>query len=111
MEILIIVALFVALAVLAPRFGVDSRDRLPAREEDLAALGLAWDARPDGARPARAGGGGRPHDRQQLLRLQILANVFVSQRPPACMHFARQNALERAPLRLEGLRFLHAQGS
>jgi hypothetical protein len=56
MELLIIVALLVALALLAMRFGADSRDRTRAGEEDFAALGLAWDGSPTGERPAN----GRP---------------------------------------------------
>jgi hypothetical protein len=42
MEVLVVVALLCALAVLAARWGVDSRESLRSKEEELAALGLTW---------------------------------------------------------------------
>jgi hypothetical protein len=51
MELLIIVALLVALALLALRFGADSRDRPRGHEESQAAFGLTWAGGPAGAPP------------------------------------------------------------
>lgn len=42
MEALLILSLFVALALLAARFGHDSREKLASREEALAHQGFAW---------------------------------------------------------------------
>jgi hypothetical protein len=43
--IIVLLALF-ALAALAPRFGFDSRESAPSREEELAALGMTWVTKP-----------------------------------------------------------------
>ena len=43
MEPLIALGLLCALAVLAARWGVDSRESLASKEEQLAALGVTWD--------------------------------------------------------------------
>ena len=61
MEILVIVSFFIGLAILAPRFGHDSRDRLASDEDGMAARGFAWGDEADphaaaprvAARPAR----------------------------------------------------------
>ncbi|HET6315775.1 MAG TPA: hypothetical protein VFG86_04910 [Chloroflexota bacterium] len=42
MEALLILSLFLVLAVLAARFGHDSRERLTSSEEALARHGFAW---------------------------------------------------------------------
>ena len=42
MGLLIIVIALCALALIAPRFGDDSRDRLHSREEDAAGWGVTW---------------------------------------------------------------------
>ena len=42
MELVFIVTLLIALAVLALRFGYDSRDRLDSAEERQARHGLVW---------------------------------------------------------------------
>jgi hypothetical protein len=42
MEGLFVLALFVALAILSLRYGVDSRDGLRSKEHDLAARGVTW---------------------------------------------------------------------
>ena len=41
-EGLIVLALFVALAILAVRYGADSRDGIRSREHDLALRGMTW---------------------------------------------------------------------
>jgi hypothetical protein len=46
MEVLLIVSSFVAVAVLAARFGYDSREQLPSLEESLAKQGFAWQGDP-----------------------------------------------------------------
>ena len=46
MEVLLIVSSFVALAVLAARFGYDSREQLPSVEDLLAKQGFAWQGDP-----------------------------------------------------------------
>ena len=46
MEVLLIVSSFVALAVLAARFGYDSREQLPSVEALLAKQGFAWQGDP-----------------------------------------------------------------
>ena len=43
MEALVILSLFVALAILAARFGHDSREHLGSAEEVFARRGIAWD--------------------------------------------------------------------
>jgi hypothetical protein len=43
MELLVVFAFFVALMLLAARFGADSRDYVPSDEERLAALGFTWE--------------------------------------------------------------------
>ena len=42
MEALLILSLFLALALLAARFGHDSREHLASAEEALARQGFAW---------------------------------------------------------------------
>jgi hypothetical protein len=42
MEALLIVGLLLALAILAARFGHDSREHIASQEELLAQRGLAW---------------------------------------------------------------------
>jgi hypothetical protein len=42
MELLLVLALLCALGLLAARWGVDSRESLRSKEEQLAALGLTW---------------------------------------------------------------------
>ena len=42
MEVLVILSLFIGLAILATRFGYDSRNRIRSAEERLGAQGLAW---------------------------------------------------------------------
>jgi hypothetical protein len=42
MELLIVVGGFIALAVLAPRLGRDTRERLISQEERFASNGFAW---------------------------------------------------------------------
>jgi hypothetical protein len=46
MEVLLIVSAFLALALLAARFGYDSREQLPSMEESLAKQGCAWQGDP-----------------------------------------------------------------
>jgi len=46
MEVLLIVSSFVALAVLAARFGYDSREQLLSIEESFAKQGFAWRGNP-----------------------------------------------------------------
>ena len=46
MEVLLIVSSLVALALLAARFGYDSREQLPSLEESLAKQGFAWQGDP-----------------------------------------------------------------
>ena len=46
MELLVIVFALCVLGLLATRFGYDSRDGLRSREEEAAAAGMFWDARP-----------------------------------------------------------------
>ena len=46
MEALVVVGLLVALAVAAPRWGVDSRSTLASRELEQATFGLSWAVRP-----------------------------------------------------------------
>jgi hypothetical protein len=71
-EGLIVLALFVALALLAVRYGADSRDGIRSKEHDLALRGVAWrDPGPrrrssDGA-VARAGLGLAPATRPTPL--------------------------------------------
>jgi hypothetical protein len=43
MELLVVLGAFIALAVLAPRFGQDSRDGIRSVEEVLALRGVRWD--------------------------------------------------------------------
>jgi hypothetical protein len=45
-EALVVVGLLVALAVAAPRWGVDTRPTLASRELEQATFGLGWAARP-----------------------------------------------------------------
>ena len=47
MELLVILSLFIGLAILAVRYGYDSRDRLRSAEELLGTQGLAWGSRAD----------------------------------------------------------------
>ena len=42
MEALLIVSLLIVLALVAPRFGHDSREQLASNEEALARWGFAW---------------------------------------------------------------------
>jgi hypothetical protein len=51
MELVVFVAVLVALVALADRFGVDSRDKLESHEADLAALGFTREQRAS-TRPA-----------------------------------------------------------
>jgi len=44
MALLLIIAYLLTLAILAPRFGRDSRDYPRSAEETLAHLGVRWDA-------------------------------------------------------------------
>src|SRR5260370_35192956 len=46
-ELLVILRLFIGLAILAVRYGYDSRDRLRSAEELLGAQGLAWGSQAD----------------------------------------------------------------
>jgi hypothetical protein len=43
MEVVVVLAVLCVLAVLAGRWGVDSRELPPSKEQELAALGLTWD--------------------------------------------------------------------
>jgi hypothetical protein len=45
MEALVILSLFLVLALLAARFGHDSREQLASAEEALARQGFAWEDR------------------------------------------------------------------
>jgi hypothetical protein len=45
MELVIFIAVFVALAALSERFGVDSRDNLRSQEAELDALGFTREQR------------------------------------------------------------------
>jgi hypothetical protein len=45
MELLIVMAFLVGLAVAAPRWGSDSRLCAPSKERDQARLGLVWQHR------------------------------------------------------------------
>jgi hypothetical protein len=45
-ELLVIVFALCVLGMLAARFGHDSRDGLRSPEEEAAATGMIWDARP-----------------------------------------------------------------
>ncbi len=47
MELLVILSLFIGLAILAVRYGYDSRDRLRSAEDILGAQGLAWGSQAD----------------------------------------------------------------
>ena len=51
MELLVVLALLVALGVLAHRYGYDSRERPRSREEELAAGGITWERQPVAPRP------------------------------------------------------------
>ena len=51
MEPLLLIVGFVALGVLAVRFGHDSRDALPSAEANLARLGARWNGRPASPAP------------------------------------------------------------
>ncbi len=42
MELLVTLVFFVGLAVCAPRFGYDSRERMQSNEEKLACYGVEW---------------------------------------------------------------------
>jgi hypothetical protein len=44
MDLLVIFCLLIALAVFAPIFGYDSRDKIQSKEEQLAWLGMRWSA-------------------------------------------------------------------
>ena len=52
MEILVIVSFFVGLAILAPRLGHDSRDRVTSDEERMTTRGFAWGGEADSHAPA-----------------------------------------------------------
>ena len=56
MEVIVILAVVVALGVLAQRYGYDSRDRPRSAEERLAAAGVTWEeGQPEQElRPAKA---------------------------------------------------------
>jgi hypothetical protein len=45
MEALLIISLLLTLAILAPRFGHDSREHLAGAEEVLARRGVIWERR------------------------------------------------------------------
>jgi hypothetical protein len=64
MELLVAVSFFIGLAILAPRFGHDSRSRLRSAEEHLAASGVTWETDELSAErtPGRA-----PADRARVL--------------------------------------------
>ena len=76
MELIIAVAILVVLAVLALRFGYDSRDGIPTEERKLARRGTTWDdlhadsppdrrrarQRRSGAEPGSSGGSMRVED-------------------------------------------------
>jgi hypothetical protein len=54
MELLVTVAFVVGVALAAPRFGYDSRDRMQSNEEELACLSVTWGAGvPTPLRPPR----------------------------------------------------------
>jgi hypothetical protein len=64
MEALVILGIIGGLAVLSPRFGHDSRERLQSNEEQLARLGVTWgNAAPQPVRTPRH------RVRHQLARL------------------------------------------
>ena len=65
MELLVIVLAFCALGVLAGRYGYDSRDGLPSREELAAAAGMSW----GNAEPAQARRPSRPVEEAAQLPL------------------------------------------
>jgi hypothetical protein len=44
MDALLILGLLIALALAAPRWGVDTRRRLESEEDALAARGVVWEA-------------------------------------------------------------------
>lgn len=57
MELLAIVLFCLVVAILAPRFGYDSRERMQSNEEQLACYGLTWGAAlPRSLRQPRGGG-------------------------------------------------------
>jgi hypothetical protein len=64
MELLLGVTALVVLAVLAPRFGYDSREGIQSKEVELARFGMQWPGR-DGARVAR------PPSLRRRVRRQI----------------------------------------
>jgi len=49
MELLVVLGVLIALAVLAPRLGQDTRERLISEEERFAKLGFAWGSADQGS--------------------------------------------------------------
>jgi hypothetical protein len=47
MEILVILSFFIGLAILAPRFGHDSRDRFSSDEDRMTRRGFVWGGEAD----------------------------------------------------------------
>jgi hypothetical protein len=76
LDVIVIVALLCVVAFLAVRFGHDSRETAHSKEEQLAALGVVWEARID-ARPRRV----VPRRRLRRLRRALASSLlFVADR-------------------------------
>jgi hypothetical protein len=67
LDALVLLVLACALAVLAVRFGHDSRETSPSKEEQLAALGVVWGGLDPEPRPQR------PRRRLRRLRRTVAA--------------------------------------
>ncbi|MDP9356357.1 MAG: hypothetical protein M3R02_13940 [Chloroflexota bacterium] len=66
MEMLIAIALLAAVALLASRFGHDSRDELDSKERNLASYGVTWADIPT-VTPTRESGPASRHEESGLL--------------------------------------------
>jgi hypothetical protein len=77
-ELLVILSLFIGLAILAVRYGYDSRDRLRSAEELLGAQGLAWvsQADPNAATRRRARPGGTPARHHHRPTARVLSTFL-----------------------------------